>query len=476
MHEASYSRETTWILLSRVAGYAIALASSVLVARALGVERLGQYAYAMGLAAFFGLLPNFGISTVVTRAVARNPHAAAGIAVAAVRLQAILAVGTAVVIVGFGAILPEQPVPLEFVVLAAGQLALGTVSWPYLAVLGGRAQYGRVALVELLTGTAGLLLLAVVAVAGGGVAEFLWAHVAVAGAAIAVARWMAAPFLFASDAGPCTMGGLLREGLPFSAMAVIQSFYTRLDVVLLGQLSSPLAVGLYSVAYKPVNMMVNVGATASGTLFPFIVQAEGEEGGARLSRVARVFGVAAPAIALALSGLSRPLIEVLYGASYADAAPLLTVLAWSAAAYWLYAPVGIALQARGFERWWLAVLAGGLALNATGNVLTIPRWGASGAAVTMLLSEAALACLGALLAGRLLGVAPSPVALSGIAGSSAAGCAVLWGLQSAGAIAATAAALAVYGGLLLLCRVVTVEDVAKTLGRFREAFVSAPSG
>lgn len=476
MNEVSYSRETTWILLGRVTGYAIALASSILVARALGVEQLGQYAYVMGLAALFGLLPNLGISTVVTRAVARNPRSADGIAAAAVRLQAILAVLAAAVIVGFGAILPEQPVPLAFVVLAAVQLALGTISWPYLAVLGGRAQYGRVALVELLMGMASLLLLAVVAGAGGGVAEFLSVHVAVAGAAIAVARWMAAPFLSASDARSPTMTGILREGLPFSAITIMQSCYARLDIVLLGQLSSPSAVGLYSVAYKPITVMVNIGATASGTLFPFIVQAEGEEREARLGRVARVFAVVAPAIALAFSGLSRPLIEVLYGPSYAGAAPLLAVLAWSAAAYWLYAPVSIALQARGFERWWLAVLAGGLALNAAGNVLAIPRWGPMGAAVTMLMSETVLACLCALLAGRLLGMTPSPAGRSAIAGSAAAGCAVLWGLQSAGAIAATVAALAVYGGLLLCCRVVTVADVAKALGRFRDAFAGAPSG
>ena len=475
MNEVSYSKGTTWILLGRMAGYTIALAGSVLVARVLGVERLGQYAYAMGIAAFFGLLPNFGISTGVTRAVARDPRSAAGLVVAAVRLQAMLAVGVAAVIVGFGAALPGQPVPLQYVVLAAAQLVLGTISWPYLAVLGGRAQYGRVALAELLTGMAGFLLLAIAAGAGGGVAEFLWVHVAVAGAAVGVARWAAAPFLAGPGTGRCTMTALFREGLPFSAMTVVQSLYTRLDIVLLGQLSSPSAVGLYSVAYKPVNMMVNFGAVASGTLFPFIVQAEGMEGEARLSRVVRLFAVVAPGFALAFSGLSRVMIEALYGFEYVEAAPLLTVLAWSAVAYWLYAPVGIALQAKGFERGWLAVLATGLALNAAGNFWAIPRWGPIGAAATMLVSEAALAGMGAFLARRALHAAPSLTVMSGIAGSASAGCLVLWGAQSAGAVAATLAALGVYGALLLLCRVVTVEDVAKVVGRFRDVFAGAPS-
>ncbi len=476
MSELSYSKGTTWILLGRMAGYVIALAGSVLVARVLGVEQLGQYAYAMGIAAFFGLLPNLGISTVVTRTIARNPQSAAGLMVSAVRLQALLAVIVAAVIVGFGAILPGQPVPLEYVVLAAGQLVLGTISWPYLAVLGGRAQYGRVALAELLTGSAGFLLLVVAALAGGGVAGFLWVHVVVAGAAVGVARWAAGPFLVGPGTDRVSMPAMIREGLPFSAMTVVQSFYTRLDIVLLGQLASPAAVGLYSVAYKPINMMVNLGATASGTLFPFIVQAEGTEGEERLSRITRLFAVVAPGIALAFTGLSRPLIELLYGAAYVEAAPLLTVLAWSAVAYWLYAPVGIALQAKGFERGWLVVLAGGLALNAAGNFWMIPRWGPMGAAVTMLVSEAALACMGAWLAMRTWRVTPSLAALSGIAGSAAAGCLALWILQPAGAAAATLVALGVYGGLLLLCRIVTAEDMTKVIGRFREAFAGAPTG
>lgn len=473
MSEGSYSWGTTWILLGRAAGYVISMAGSVLVARMLGVERLGLYAYAMSIAAFFGLLPHLGISTVVTRAVARDPRSAAAMASAAVCLQALLAVGVAAVIIGFGAILPEQPVPLEYIALAAGQLVVGTMSWPYLAVLGGRAQYGRVALAELLTGLAGLLMLAVAAVAGGGVAEFLWAHVGAAVAAIGVARWAAVPFLEGPRAGQRAIPALLREALPFGAMTLVQSFYMRLDMVLLGQLSSPVAVGLYSVASKPVAMVVNIGAAASGTLFPFLVQ---EEGATRLHRVLRLFAVVVPGVALVLCGLSGVVIDWLYGPGYREAAPLLTVLAWSAVASWLSAPLGVALQAKGFERGWLAVLSLGLALNAAGNLWLIPRWGALGTAVTMLVSEAVLTGTGAWLAGRLLRTLPFPAALWGIAGSAAVGGLVLWSLRSAGAVVATLAAVVIYSGLLFLWRAVTIQDLATVLGRFREAFASVRSG
>ena len=47
-------RVTTLLLIGRAAGYALALANSVILARVLGVDRLGAYAYAMGVTARLG--------------------------------------------------------------------------------------------------------------------------------------------------------------------------------------------------------------------------------------------------------------------------------------------------------------------------------------------------------------------------------------------------------------------------------------
>ena len=74
----SLTRVTSVLLFGRVLGVAFGLINSVVLARVLGIEGLGQYAYAMGLAAMFGLLPNLGLSTVITRAVARIRKGAAG--------------------------------------------------------------------------------------------------------------------------------------------------------------------------------------------------------------------------------------------------------------------------------------------------------------------------------------------------------------------------------------------------------------
>ena len=469
MSGISLGRVTTLLLLGRAAGYVLALGNSVILARILGVDRLGAYAYAMGVAALFGLLPNLGISTVVTRAIARDPDAGTGVVRAAMRAQALLAGGVLIAIPAFAAILPEQPVPLGYVALAAAQLAIGTLSWPYLAVLSGRARYDRVAVAELAAGAAGTASLLAAAVFRGSVAAFLWAHVLAAGMAVVVARRAALPFLPTGGAGSVGIRALLRQAAAFGATAAVQSLYTRLDVLLLGQMATIFALGLYNVAYKPTNLAVYFGATVAGTLFPLMAQASGTETPVAFHRAMRGLGAAAPAMALAFSGLAGPLLRVLYGVEFAAAAPILILLAWSAAANWLYAPLGVALQARGQERWWLASLAGGLALNAAANLWAIPRLGAFGAAAATLASEVALLSFGAVLVRRKLGILPSLRAVLVGLGATAAGGAVLWVLGAVGAVPATLAALLVYGGLLSLFRVVTAEDAIRVIGWVRQA-------
>lgn len=476
MSGISLGRVTLLLLLSRAAGYILALVNSVILARVLGVDRLGAYAYAMGIAALFGAFSNLGISTVVTRAIAQGPAAGAGTLRTAVYAQALFAGGVLIAVPAFAGILPGQPVPLGYLGLAAAQLAIGTLSWPYLAALGGRARYDRVAVAELAAAVGGTVFLIGAASLHGGVAAFLWAHVLAAGLGVVVARWTAVPCLPAGGTAGLRLGALFRQAAPFGATAAVQSLYTRLDVLLLGQMASTVALGLYNVAYKPTNLAVYFGGTVAGALFPLLAQARETGTPLAFHRAMRALGAAGPAMALALSGLAHPLLYVLYGAEFVAAAPILTLLAWSAAANWLYAPLGVAVQASGQERWWLLSLAGALALNAIGNLWAIPRWGALGAAGATLASEVALLGVGVLLVERKLGILPSfrPV-LVGL-GATAAGAATLWLLGALGPVAATLAALTVYGGLLIFFRIVTIADAASVIGWVRQAASGSSRG
>ncbi len=125
MTSISLGRSTVILLACRGAGYGFALGNSILLARALGADRLGEYAYAMGLAGLFALMPNLGINPIVTRSVAGHSENEGRILRVALQAQALLALLVTCVIPAFSALLPAQPVPLLYVALAAAQLGLG---------------------------------------------------------------------------------------------------------------------------------------------------------------------------------------------------------------------------------------------------------------------------------------------------------------------------------------------------------------
>ncbi|MFQ5743342.1 MAG: flippase [Acidobacteriota bacterium] len=458
MKQISLGRVTTQLLTGRAFTYVLALANSVIIARTLGVELLGAYAYAMGIAALFGLLPNMGISTVVTRNISQDAGAGKSLIRAAVRAQALVSATLMILIPVFAWLLPAQPVRLTYVILAAAQLLVGTLSWPYLAVLGGHARYDRVALAELATATAGTTSLLVVAAMRGGVASFLTAHLLATVFAVGISRWICAPFLPPEEGKSVPLASLLRQSAPFGVTAALQSAYTRVDIVLLGQIATPVAVGLYNIAYKPTTMAVYFGATVAGALLPVMTRPPQVGTPDAFRKAMRGLGAMAPALALTLSGLAALLVIILYGPEYAPAAPVLAILAWSAAINWLYAPVSIALQARGKERMWLLAVLTGLLINLAGNLWAIPRWGARGAAGATLASELILLLIGVTLMARSLAIVPSlrPV-LVGVSATVAGG-GVLFVLRGNSAVLATLASLLVYTAILAVFRSVTLSD------------------
>jgi O-antigen/teichoic acid export membrane protein len=464
----SLGRVTILLLGARGVVYALSLLNSIVLVRSLGADRFGGYAYAAGVAALFALLPQMGISTLVMRTIAQVADAPAGLLRAAVRAQLVVAVVLAVAIPAFAAALPEQPVPVGWIALAAAQLAIGTLSWPYLAVVGGRARYDRLAAAELTTALAGTATLVAAALVGGDVRAFLWAHVAAAAAAVLVAWSVARPLLPRGAGAAPGAWSLVRQGLPFAGGTAAQSLYARLDMVLLGQLTTAREVGLYGAAYKPVTMATYFGTTVAGALFPLMARPSTGAPPVAFERAVRALAILGPAAALALSGLAGVLLAALYGAEFAAAAPALTILAWSVAANWLYAPLSIALQAGGRERRWLGVLVVGVALNAIVNVVAIPRWGAAGAALATLVSEALLVGL-CIVAARALALRLPGRVLAGALAAAAVGAAVLWSAAPLGPVASTAAALAAYGAVVALLRLVGSDDVERVLGWMRAA-------
>src|SRR3989442_13228662 len=106
-------------------------------------------------------------------------------------------------------------------------------------------------------------------------------------------------------------------------------------------MATTVALGLYSVAYKPTNMLVYFGSTVAVALFPLLAQPPRPGTMIPFQRAIRGLGATGPAMALTLRGLAGPLLQSLYGSESVLAAPIFLVLAWSAAGNRIFPPLAM---------------------------------------------------------------------------------------------------------------------------------------
>ena len=187
------------------------------------------------------------------------------------------------------------------------------------------------------------------------------------------------------------------ESLPLFAVAVLGMVHAKVDTVMLGFLGSYSDVARYQAAYKLLDASRFLVRPLTTVLFP-VLAAIGA--GGDLERL-RVYGARALASSGWLgAGVGALLalgagagVQLAFGHRYADAAPLLRVLALSTPPLYLGTIALMVSMALRREREVARLLALCVVANIAANLVAIPRWGPLGAAWTTVGSELLLTVL-----------------------------------------------------------------------------------
>lgn len=162
------------------------------------------------------------------------------------------------------------------------------------------------------------------------------------------------------------------------------------DTLLLGFLLNSAAVGLYGAAYRPLTAILTVSATYGLGLFPALSRAyyhDRAEFRELALKSLRITAICAVPVGVGGSFLAGTIIELLFGAQYSGAGPVMQILAWSAMLVVLRGTFRQALAASGNQKLDLLCTAGASAINIGLNLLFIPAFGIMGAAAATLISE-----------------------------------------------------------------------------------------
>ncbi|HKD86478.1 MAG TPA: polysaccharide biosynthesis C-terminal domain-containing protein [Terriglobales bacterium] len=163
--------------------------------------------------------------------------------------------------------------------------------------------------------------------------------------------------------------------------------FNTIDTLMLGVMSNAQQVGFYSVAYRLMNQILITYYLMTIALYPQLARQATQDRMSMLRpRILVSLFAAGMAIALLLVFFRRPLVILLLGRQFLPATLLLCLLSWAIPLDFLTSYLSNAYIAWGMEKSILACTAVAAGSNIALNLIWIPHYGATAAAVNTLIS------------------------------------------------------------------------------------------
>ena len=393
-----YFFNTSWLLLEQIVRLLVGVLVGIYVARYLGPEKFGRFNYAIAYVALFAAVARMGLDGVVIREFVREPNHRAEILATATALKALGGL-MAVAIVALSLIWTsvDDVSSLYVLIIAAGLVfsASDVVDFYFQATT--QAKYSAIVKVIQLTVSSLVKVFLVYRHA-----DLIWLvlvtvldQVTLALAYIvAAARRNIIGEMFGFSLSRARL--LLKSSWPMMLSGVAIMFYMRIDQVMIKRFIGDAAVGQYSAAVRISEIWYFVPTIICTSLFPAILSARHRDRSLYLERLRHLYalmillGVTAGVLAAICASW---VISLLFGHSYAPAAPILRLHIWAG----IFVCIGVAS-----EKWFIAegkllkytrnVFFGAI-LNVILNLWLIPAYGAIGAARATLVSQGVAAYL-----------------------------------------------------------------------------------
>jgi O-antigen/teichoic acid export membrane protein len=386
-----------------IAGRLCSLATVMLLGHRYGVVILGIYGLGLNLTQYLQPLIDFGLRHVGARLVALYPLAGREIVARVQRRRLRMAIWVLPLLLLYAACVKLPPNMKIFLFAFAATGALYSISLDWVAW-----GQGKLHLVGLARSAVPLSILIFLAIGASLREQVLWWAVGgnafgfLLQGAIFWRWWRRQPAQAASGEILDSIGAALawgRTGILGLAWLCNLAFNT-IDVLMLGLMSNPEQVGLYSAAYRLLNQVLVTYYLFTQVLYPRFARHRIEERGQML-RAGILLPLAGTGglIAAVMTTARNTLLTVEFGHAFLVAGPLLLLLAWSIPFDFVTSYLSNAYIAWGMEKKILLCTGIGAGANVVLNLVLIPGCGARGAAISTLLSYAVF--LGALgLAGR----------------------------------------------------------------------------
>jgi len=361
------------------------------LARTLGVEMFGMIGFAAAVAVYFLLVVDAGLDLIAMREVARQESSVESVVASVFALRLGLAV---VAMALLGAVVPWLASSSTglMVMLAYGLTFLSAASnlkWGFQAL----EQNGMVAVALVLSQAVymgGVLLW----INGPGDAlkvPLLLFGSELTGAALLFVQYRRQGLRLWLPRSRHLSWALLKEAFPLAGTHAVRTLALNFDLVLLGLVDTPLAVGVYSAVSRVIMLLREFGSLYYLPLFSQLSRAA-QEASDRFLMLgqAGMRHVAALVFPFLIGGLltGPELLSFVFGPEYAQGSSALCLLLIAVAFTMLTGVYRFGLIAYDRQSTLFRIITAGTILNVGMNLVLIPRYSLVGGALSALASEA----------------------------------------------------------------------------------------
>ena len=352
-------RGAAWALGANLIMRFASIAVTALLARILSKDDFGVFAVALAVYLVVASLAELGMASAVARSVSEPEDIAPTVA----SLSIVVGFGTGLAMAGGAPLLanalgqPDAAGPLRILAICVGLTGLFAVPG---AQLVREFRQDRIFLATVVGFVVSNPILVLLAVHHSGAEAFAWSRVIgqLAGGAV---FWFSTSRRYWPGWRSEQVRPLLAFGLPLSVANLVNWTLLNADYLILGRLLTAADVGVYMIAFNVASWAT---ALLGSVLNSIVVPALGRLGDdpPRLRRAiadaCRLVGMVALPIGAMSIGLAGPIILTLFGQKWADAVPVLSVLALYGAMYSLSLLLANVLVATGQTLRLLLIQAG----------------------------------------------------------------------------------------------------------------------
>jgi O-antigen/teichoic acid export membrane protein len=395
-----YLTNTSWILTEKILSMAAGFFLAVLLARYLGPEQYGIFSYGLAMVTLFAVVGHVGMDGLVVRELISSQRPTSetlGTTFGMKALGYIIAfLGVVVFFIG-----TEELGSLEFWVL--NTLALTIIFRPFAIIdfwFQSQLQAKYSAYVRLSALFFSILLKIIFILSGASLLYFAVANVL---QALLAAVFFILIYHFKSNVriknwffSGERARSLLKEGSLVFLGSIFAVIYLKIDQVMLRWLAGAEEVGVYAVAASLSEAWYFIPIAIVSSFFPRLInlrKTNEELFRKRLQQLFDILFMLAIGVALLVTVVAGPLINLLFGSEYNEASSILVIHIWAALFIFMRAALSKWILIEKVYVFSLVSQGTGAVLNVALNFLLIPLWGGVGAAYATLFSYMAASYL-----------------------------------------------------------------------------------